>query len=127
MVDSSVAGFYFEKAGQSTYSKTTTVDGDDYSDVIAQPSSGKYLVITHIYVQPTVVLLNGGLSIRIYDGDGVSQGNIFASLGCGTLIISPFEINMSECPIVLDPDYTLKAKVENAGDDVYVICRGFVI
>ena len=127
MVDTSVAGFYFEKAGQSTYSKTTTVDAEDYSDVIAQPSSGKYLVITHIIVQPTVVLSNGGLTIRIYDGDGVSQGAIFASLGCGTLIISPFELNISECPIVLSPDYTLKAKVENTNDNVYVICRGFEI
>jgi hypothetical protein len=127
MGDMSVPGFYFEKAGASVYALSSTVDATDYSDIIATPASGKYLVITHIIVQPTVVLTNGGVTIKSYDSGGSPKDTLFEAIGCTTVIIAPIVIDMSGCPIVLGVGESLRAKVANASDNAQVMCRGFQI
>lgn len=126
MGDMSIPGFYFEKAGAEVYSLGSTVDATDYTDIIATPASGKYLVITSIIVQPSAVLTGGGVTIKSYTGAGAAIATLFEAIGCTTVIIAPIVLDVSNAPIVLGVDETLRAALITAGD-AQVSVRGFQI
>lgn len=110
-------GTIYERAEECA---DTTAPGD----IIAQPSSGKRLAITHICVAHDAPARFA--NIRHYESDGTTKvADLFLNLTHTFAILSVNFMDFSDCPIVLPVDHMLKCDT-NAGT-ISVTVRGYEI
>lgn len=123
---SSLSEHLYNKAHGDIYKKSTDISDTDWTgggDVIASPPSGRRLCITHITIQLAVA--GTTVSIRSYSGSSPVT-TLFNAITQTSYLLSLPEVDMSECPIILNEDETLQA-VASADNNTYVTVRGFIL
>lgn len=124
---SSLSEHLYNKAHGRIYKNSTSVTDTSWTgngDVIATPPSGGKLCITKITFQPSAAAV--ATSIKSYDSAGTTAiDTLFSTVLVSGFLLTVPDVDMSDCPIILNEGETMQAIV-SAGD-CYVTVRGFIL
>lgn len=120
---SSLSEHLYNKAHGRIYKKSMSVTDTSFpGDVIASPSSGNRLCITHITFAPSAAAV--ATTVKSYEGDGTTVADtLFTNVIISGFLLGIPTVDMLECPIILEVDQQLQATV-SAGN-CYITVRGF--
>jgi len=124
---SSLSEHLYNKAhGRIFKASVNVTDHTTTGDAIYAPPSGKKVCLTHITFSPKVA--GDAVTIKVYESDGTTLvESLFTKITVASFLLTVPSIDMSDCPIILTADRTLRGIVAASGDEVYVTVRGFLL
>lgn len=92
---------------------------------IAEPASGKKLVINRIKCSPDTAGANGSFSLRLYNSDMSQNKTIFENVTVA-YVTNPIDLKFHGCPITLKEGWWVCLKNgNNGGEKVRTLVTGY--